>query len=213
MATKTRWNCTADKSACICFHQTNGWFSRTGRFKRCQGLLLLWNSHCQLLTLGFILELMKRWGLLLPAGIGSNLSDQGRKKRCWQNEWHFYPVQMDQQKVGIKFFFPCLVPYSCWWELCVGRQGSSLRGWECSAQGEFPEHRMHRSWAGAVTCRRISRVSDHIPALCGLRNPMNSCWSNKVEKLMLIKLCNPKCCNFQAHSCSFFHTYDPRILQ
>lgn len=67
-------------------------------------MLSLWNSHCQLLTLEFILEIMKRWGLLLPAGIGCNLSDQG-KKWCWQNKRHFYPVQMDQQKVVCFWFF------------------------------------------------------------------------------------------------------------
>lgn len=148
MATKTRWNCTADKSACICFHQTNGWFSRTGRFKRCQGLLLLWNSHCQLLTLGFILELMKRWGLLLPAGIGSNLSDQGRKKRCWQNEWHFYPVQMDQQKVGIKFFFsmPCslfLLMRALCWE--AGEQPEGL-GMQCTGGISWAQDAQELSW-------------------------------------------------------------------
>lgn len=137
--TRKLWNGTAGKSACICFHPANGWFSRIVRFKCCQCLLLLWNSLCQLLTLGFILEIMKRWGLLLPAGIGSDLSDQ-EKKWCWQNERRFYSTQMEQQKAGILFyyFFPALFLIPADVSFVLGGWGAA-EGWGCSAQGEFAE--------------------------------------------------------------------------
>lgn len=108
---------------------------------------------------------------------------EGKKKWCWQNEWCFYPVQMDQQKVEIFFkitsFFPCLVPYSCWCELCVGRQGGSLRAGNAGHRENFLST---GGWAGTE-----SSVITPLPSV-GLRIPRDSCWNNKVKKLMLIKL-------------------------
>lgn len=163
---RTLWNCTAGKS--LLPPNTNGWFSRIARFKWCQGLLLqLWNSHSQLLTLGFILGIMKRWG---PSSASWNRiwlvwsgGNKKKNKRCWQNEWRFYPVQMDQQKVGIFnfFFFNAL--------FLIPADVSSVLGGRGAAWGAGNE--VHRGnflgWAGAVTCRKISRLSDHTPALCG----------------------------------------------
>lgn len=166
MDMRTLWNCTAGKS--LLPPNTNGWFSRTARFKWCQGLLLqLWNSHSQLLTLGFILGIMKRWGpssaswnriwLVWSGGNKKKTNDAGKMSGV------FILCKWISRRWGYLIYFflmPCSL-FLLMWALCweAGEQPEGL-GMKCTGG---------ISWAelGQWPAGRSAETQWSHPTLCG----------------------------------------------